>query len=153
MELYDVLKVLHVLGAVIWVGGGVAGHVIAGRASRSNDTSKIAVAGADAEWIGNRVFFPASMVLLAVGIWMVVISGWHFSDLWIIFGIVGYAVSAVNGMAFLGPTSKRVGELAAASDSVTPELRTQLDRLTLLSRIDLTILILVVIDMVIKPGV
>jgi uncharacterized membrane protein len=153
MTLYDVLKVVHVLGAVIWVGGGIMGHIVAGRASRSNDTAKIAVAGADAEWIGNRVFFPASIVLLVVGIWMVVISGWNFSDLWIILGIVGYAASAINGMAFLSPVSKRVGEMAAASDSVTPELRAQLDRLTLLSRVDLTILILVVIDMVIKPGV
>jgi uncharacterized membrane protein len=153
VDLYEALKAIHVLGAMIWVGGGVAGHIIAGRATRSNDTGKIAVAGADAEWIGNRVFTPAAIVLLAVGIWMVVISGWNFSDLWIIFGIAGYTLSAINGMAFLGPASKRVGEMAAASDSVTPDLRAQLDRLTLFSRIDLTILILVVLDMVIKPGV
>jgi uncharacterized membrane protein len=153
VDLYEVLKTIHVLAAVIWVGGGVMGHIIAGRAFRSNDTTKIAVAGADAEWVGNRVFFPASMVLLVGGIWMVVISGWNFSDLWIVFGIAGYAASAVNGMALLGPVSKRVGEMATTSDAVTPELRGQLGRLMVLSRIDLTILVLVVIDMVIKPGI
>jgi uncharacterized membrane protein len=153
VTLYDVLKTIHVLGAAIWVGGGVFGHISAGRAFRSNDPGKIADAGAEGEWIGNRVFFPAAMVLLATGIWMVVISGWNFSDFWIIFGIAGYALSAINGMAFLNPVSKRVGELAASSDTVTPELKSQLDRLTTFSRIDLTILILVVINMVIKPGV
>jgi uncharacterized membrane protein len=154
VDLYEVLKTIHVLAAVIWVGGGVMGHIIAGRAFRSNETAKVASAGADAEWVGTRVFFPASMVLLASGIWMVVISdAWNFGDLWIVVGIAGYAASAINGMAFLGPVSKRVGEMAASSDSVTPELRSQLDRLMVLSRVDLTILILVVIDMVIRPGV
>jgi uncharacterized membrane protein len=153
VDLYEVLKTIHVLAAAIWIGGGVMGHIIGGRAFRSNDITKIAVAGGDAEWVGNRVFLPASLVLLTVGIWMVVISGWNFSDLWIVIGIAGYAASAINGMAFLGPVSKRVGEMAGASDSVTPELRAQLDRLMLLSRVDSTILVLVLIDMVIKPGV
>ena len=40
MSLYEVLKFIHVLMAVVWVGGGIAIQVFAFRATHSKDPDR-----------------------------------------------------------------------------------------------------------------
>ena len=68
MDKYELLKTIHVLTAVIWVGGGVMGQLLAYRIRKSNDTGRMAAFAKDSEWIGTRVFLPSSLILLAMGI-------------------------------------------------------------------------------------
>ncbi len=94
---------------------------------------------------------PASIVVLAAGIWMVATSGWNFTDLWIILGLIGIAFSATVGAAFLGPESGRIGQLSAERGDDDPEVQRRINRIFLVSRVELVLLISVVLVMALKP--
>lgn len=151
MSLYEGLLALHILSAVVWVGGGTAMQVMGTRIRASGDGTAMAVFGHQAEWMGMKVFMPASIVQLVTGIWLVIEIDYSFSEFWIAFGLFGILFSAVVGAAFLGPQSGKLGTLAAEKGFEDPETQAVLQRLVLVSRIELGILLLVVIDMAIKP--
>jgi uncharacterized membrane protein len=149
---YIILKALHVLAGVTWVGGAIGQNIMATRLLKTNDGPTMSKFAKEAEWIGMHVFMPASIALLLLGIWMVLgFDVWEFSDLWIELGILGIVVTVVTGAAVIGPTSKKIGELIAANGPDDPSVRVQIARLLKVARIDLVVLILVVVDMVAKP--
>ncbi|HEV2756917.1 MAG TPA: DUF2269 family protein [Actinomycetota bacterium] len=152
MTTYEFAKTIHVLFAVIWVGGAATTQVFATRLSRANEPRRMAAFAKDIEFVGTRVFTPASVVVLAAGIWMVAISGWDFTDLWIVLGLIGIAFSATVGATFLGPESGRIGRLIEAKGPEDTEVAARLNRIFLVSRVELVILLLIVINMVVKPG-
>lgn len=152
MDLYETLKSIHVLAAVIWVGGAVTVQVLASMAQRAGDPARMAVFAKDAELVGMRVFMPASLVVLAAGIWAVIEGSWSWGDVWILWGLAGVAFSAIVGSTFLGPESGRIGALIGERGPSDPEVQRRLSRIFLVSRIEMTILLTVVLVMVIKPG-
>jgi uncharacterized membrane protein len=152
MNLYDFLKSVHVLAAVIWVGGAFSMQFLGTRAVSSRDPEKMAAFGQNAEWLGSRVYMPASLVVLASGIWAVFDGSWSWGDFWILWGLAGVAFSAIVGAAYLGPESARIGALSAQRGPDDSEVVRRRDRLVLVSRIELVILLSVVFVMVTKPG-
>jgi hypothetical protein len=58
----------------------------------------------------------------------------------------------VVGAAFLGPESGRVGRLAEERGVTDPDLQRRIRRIFAITRFDLAVLLLVVIDMAVKPG-
>ena len=151
MDLTDLLVSLHVLSAVVWVGGAITVQIMAVRAQNTKDGARVAQLGGEIEWVGQHIFFPASMLLLLSGIWMVVRS-YTFGQFWILFGLAGIAFSAITGAAFLGPETGRIKALMEARGFDDPEVMSRTARIFLISRIELVILVLVVLDMVTKPG-
>ena len=153
LDAYELLKTFHVLAAVIWVGGAATGQLLAIRAQASKDPAKLAALGPDLEWVGMRFYMPSSLLVLALGIAMVVKEeAWAFGDAWILIGLGGILFSALTGALFLGPESGRLGRLIEAEGPATPEVQSKMKRLFLVSRIELAILLLIVVDMVVKPG-
>ena len=152
MEGFEVMKTLHVLAAVAWVGGALTVQFLAVRLQRAGDPHRLAAFSKDMEWMGMRVYTPASILVLLLGIGMVVDSGYGFSDLWIVLALAGIALSIVLGAGYLGPQSGRLAKLLDERGAEDAEAQRLLGRLFVVSRIDLTILLLIVVDMVIKPG-
>lgn len=152
VDLYDFLKSIHILAAVIWVGGGFALQFMATRIDQSRDEAQMAAFAANAEWIGMRLFMPASIVVLISGIWAVNEGGWGFTDFWVLWGFFGIIVSVIVGAAFLGPESGRIGKLVAERGMDDPEVVQRRSRIFLISRIELAVLISVVLVMASKPG-
>ena len=153
VDLFETLKMFHVLAAVIWVGGAAAVQVFAIRTVAASDPHRMAAFAKDAEWVGTRVFTPASLLVLALGIWMVIDNpGIGFGDTWIVLGLGGIIFSALVGSIFLGPESGRIGKLIDAEGADSPEVQRRLKRIFLVSRVELVILLLVVVDMVVRPG-
>lgn len=149
---YIVLKALHVLAGVTWVGGAIGQNLMATRLLKTNDGPLMAKFSKEAEWIGTHVFLPASLVLLALGIIMVAgFDLWEFSDLWVELGILGILITVVTGAGVIGPTAKKLGALIESKGPDDPGVRAQITRLLKVARIDLVVLILVVVDMVSKP--
>lgn len=68
------------------------------------------------------------------------------------FAIAAWLVSAATGSAFLEPESGRVNTLIAEHGADSPEVMARVQRLFLVARIDLVILIVVILDMTLKPG-
>jgi uncharacterized membrane protein len=153
MTLYEFLVFVHVLMAVAWVGGDIAIQVLAMRATRANDPVRTAGLTADAEWMGLRVFMPASILLLAFGIWAGVEGDWDFGAVWISIGFAAFLFSFFLGMAFLGPESGRIKTLVQARGVDDPEVSRRTSRILLFSRIELVVLIVAIWAMVTKPGV
>lgn len=152
MSTYEILLAVHILAAVIWVGGAFAVNVLVARMQGAGEYAKLLDLGHDFEKLGKKVFMPASIVVLLAGIGLVLeVDGFDFSDFWIAFGLVGIAFSIVVGAGFLGPESGRLGALAETRGPDDPEIQARLRRLATISRIEMGVLILVVLNMAIKP--
>ena len=152
MDLYTVLLFVHVLAAALWVGGGVMLHLIAERAVKSEDATRIGTFLADAEHTGKTFFGPASGVTLLAGIWLVFEGDWGWDHVFILGGILGILVSMGIGFGGIQPASMKVGQALATGGTVTDEVRAGLKRIQTLARIDTLILIVVVFLMTNKPG-
>ena len=148
---YEWLKSLHVLMAIVWVGGAIVLQVLAVRTMRANDPERLRVFAGEIEFVGTRIFTPASLILLILGIIMV-IDRWAFEQFWIIAAIAMFAFSFVSGAFYLGPNSaklRKMYESEGATAAGAPEL---IRKLFVVSRIELVLMVLIVFDMVLKPG-
>jgi uncharacterized membrane protein len=152
MTTYQWLLAVHILSAVTWVGGNLTMQILSTRARSSQDPVRMAAAGADAEWVGMRVFLPASILAVISGVSLVLNGDWGFDHPWIIFGIFGFLFSAIVGSTFLGPEAGRIKTLIQSDGLSSPAVQARTSRIFLVSRIELAILLLVVADMALKPG-
>jgi uncharacterized membrane protein len=152
MSLYSVLLFVHILGAVVWIGGGVSLQVLGVRVRASGDPQRMAALATDAEWMGTRLYMPASGVVLLAGIALVFIGSWSFQQLWVALGLVAFAFSFIVGATVVGPTAKKLGERLATHGPEDSEVQASIQRTFLASRIELAVLIFIVFDMAVKPG-
>jgi uncharacterized membrane protein len=153
MSLYELLKLIHVLAAIAWIGTAIEQQFVGNRATSSKDPRRIEHFVDEAEWVGVRVMTPAAIVVVIAGVAMVIESAWNFSDTWILIGIGLFFVTSLNGMLYLTPQSKKL-KVAIADRGLDDEgVMNNIRTLTLASRIDLLVLVLIVADMVIKPGI
>lgn len=150
VSLYEFYLWAHLFAAVVWVGGGIAVQLFALRILRAKDPARLAGFAKDVEWIGMRVFTPASLLLVIFGFLLVEKADWGY-PFWVVFGIVIWGLSALSGVAFLGPESARIGKLVEAHGVEHPEVHQRILRILVYSRIELLLLIAVVFDMVVKP--
>jgi hypothetical protein len=77
---------------------------------------------------------------------------YNFSDTWILLALVGFAATFVTGAFFIGPTAGRIATLMETEGPTSPAVQAGIRRIFLVSRIDQVVLLLVVADMVFKPG-
>jgi len=152
MALYNVLKTLHVLSVITWVGGGITMQVLATRA-RSSGPDKLYSFAQDAAWTGNHFFMPASIATLVFGLATAFAKPykWGFHPLWIKLGLLGFLLTAVKGAANLGRQSKKMAALGAEKGPTDPSVQNAARRLLMGMNIDLVIVVLVVADMIFKP--
>jgi uncharacterized membrane protein len=152
LTFYEALVFLHILFVIVWVGGDVMIQVLALRALGAGPERTVEFSR-DVEWVGTRVLVPASLAVVIFGVWLVLDQeAWRFSQFWISAGLAMFLVSFVTGAFFLGPESGRIGALAEERGAADPEVQSRIRRVTLISRIELVLLVLVVFDMVVKPG-
>jgi uncharacterized membrane protein len=150
---YEIYKTLHVAFAVIWVGGGIALTIIGLLAERADDPRDLATIVKYAEKLGQRVFSPSSVVVLAFGIAMIEKGGLGWGTFWIDFALVLWAVSFAVGAGYLGPTAGKLHKLHEASGgALTPEITAVQQRILRVIRFDAAMLLLIVVDMAAKPS-
>ena len=149
--LYDWLKFLHVLAAMIWVGGLVAVGVFAIQAVRSGERDAIARLVGSLGVIGPFVFGPAMLTVLGLGIWLVVDSdAWDFGQTWIWLALTLFAAAFLVGAIFQSRAAISAQRAATAGDD--DEAVRQLRRWGWGMLLILLLLVVVTWDMVIKPG-
>ena len=150
-DLYLGIVFIHVFAAIVWLGGAFVLQVKTAQFRKANDTAGFLQVGRDAEQMGQRVFMPASVVVLLAGIAMVWYGPYGF-ELWIGLALVGIVITVLTGIFFLGPQAGRLVKLAEERGVDDPAVTVARDRLITVSRIDYLILVLIVLDMVFKPG-
>ena len=148
---YLVFKTVHVLAAVIWLGGGAILITLAVLAQRRNDPAYVAHVARQAAFCGERIFAPAGLVVVAMGIAMMINGDLEWSQFWVIAGLIGYAITFVVGVAVLSPTAKKVNAAVEQHGLDHAETQQLIDRILLIARFDIAMLLLVVVDMVAKP--
>jgi uncharacterized membrane protein len=144
-------KALHVLSALIWVGGGLAITLLVIRAEQSGDTNRLVDLAEQAGWISRYAFVPSSLLVLATGIAATINGDLDWGQFWIIFGLIAWGTSAAIGIGYITPRVSRLNAILSERGPTDPEALLQLRNITLAARIDLAFLLLIVIDMTVKP--
>ncbi len=148
---YSLFKAVHVLFAVIWVGGGVSLMIHAIRAQTAHDPEGIVTVAKQAAFMGEKVFAPVGLVTFLMGIAMMINTSWGWGHFWIIAGLIGYASTFIVGIALLSPLAKKVDESAEKNGATHPETLALIERVMLIARFDVAVLMIVIVDMVTKP--
>jgi len=153
MTLVEWLLFLHILFALSWVGGTVLLQVLGFRASRSDDPQETVGFLRQADFVG-RYFFNVAGILTAVfGIWLVIESDLiGFDEAWISFALTIVILSALLGMFFYGPQGRKALAVADERGPEDPEFGSLMQRIVVVSRVELVLLLAVVWAMVFQPG-
>jgi uncharacterized membrane protein len=151
MTYYEVLLFLHILAAIVWIGGGIAIQFVAVRAEQTRNGPFMQALGESSDWLAKRLFIPSSLATLVLGILLTIEGPWTFDTLWLDLGFVGFAVSFLTGILFLKPEGERIGRAIAAHGPASAEARHHIRRIMVVERVQLVILVLVVGAMSIKP--
>ena len=148
---YDVYLMLHVVSAIVWLGGGLALSILGTRIAKAHDPVRMVAFARDAEWMGNRIFLPASAAVLIFGFLMIHAGFPAFDQFWIQLALGLFAVTFLTGSLFLGPQAGKIGKLIQQHGQESPEVQDQIRRVLLVSRLDLLTLYSIVVVMVAKP--
>ncbi len=89
--------------------------------------------------------------MVVSGFWLVADGDLGY-DLWVVLAIAGWAVTFLTGLAVLTPQVNKAEALLEREGPMSEVALAQVRRVLTLTRIDIVVLTLVVIDMVIKPG-
>jgi uncharacterized membrane protein len=149
---YSAFKAIHVIAAVVWIGGGALLTILGLAAERKNDPVEMATVARQAATVGEKLFAPAGLVVVAMGVAMMVNTNWGWGRFWVVAGLVGYAITFVTGVGVLAPLAKRVTALVEEKGATHPETTAQIKKILMIARVDVALLLLVVVDMVTKPA-
>src|SRR2546425_814709 len=148
---YSVFRVVHIVLAVFWVGGGLTLTILGLRAESLDDPAEIATLARQAAFVGEKLFAPAGLVVLLMGIAMVINGHLGWDHFWVIAALIGYAATFATGVGVLSPLAKKVDVLIAEQGAEAAETQAAIQKILLVARVDVAVLLLVVIDMVAKP--
>lgn len=148
-ELDTWLAVLHVVGGSVWVGCWAAICVVAADVVRAPTSDAVRRLLRLMRVLGPAVIGPSTVAVLVAGVALVLRQPWvDMSDLWIVLGLVAYAIVTALGILGLGRTAKRATAALDRDDlaSAASEAR----RWYRLALVVTAILILATVDMVLK---
>lgn len=125
-------------------------HIWGRRALASGDPQRIVDFAREAAWIGPRMFAPLAIVLFIAGqLLLAELDLEH--ETWIILAEMGWLASFLIGIFYYGRKSKELDRLIAEHGEHSPEVETNVRQTANVAAIELTILLLVVVDMTVKP--
>jgi uncharacterized membrane protein len=148
---YQTFLAIHLLATVVWIGGGLLLTVFGLLAQRAQDGEQLTQIARMAAFAGERIFAPAAIVVVLMGLAMVQNLHWGYDHFWIIFGLLGFLTTFVLGIAVLGPMSKRAAAMIAEKGPNHPDVQAYAGKILLIARADVAMLIVVIVDMATKP--
>ena len=147
----DLLLTIHVLAAVIWVGGSVL-MLVMGFYLRGRDLPTRVEYTRWTEWVAPRLIAPASIAVIIAGPLLVSEIGYEMNEPWLHVGFFGWFLSFIIGVAFYPREGKKRERLIEKHDIRHETVAASVDRVLKVAAIDTLIVVLVVIDMTTKPG-
>jgi uncharacterized membrane protein len=150
MDFYPWLKALHILLAIVAVGFNISYGIWQARASREPEHMGHVLRGI--KFLDDRVANPAYAGLLVVGVILVVIGPWEFTQLWVYLAIALYVVLAIIAFAVYSPTLTRSIAAFDAGGASSPEFTELAARTRVVGAVLGVLVIVLILDMVLKPG-
>lgn len=143
-----ILKLVHVLSAIVAVGANVTYAFWLRLAGRDRERLLFAIEGI--RWIDRRVANPAYGVLLVTGVLMVLAGAYSFETGWIAASLALYVLVAIAGITLFAPAVRR--QLAEAErDPTSPAYAAAAARTTRLGLATTAAVLVIVVLMVTKP--
>lgn len=149
VDLYDLLKLVHIFAAIIAVGANVTYAFWLALAGQ--DRARLVFAINGIRRLDGRVANPAYIVLALTGVPLVIVGHWSFTTPWIWISIVLYVATAFIGITLYGP-ALRVQVRAAEEDAASEAYAAAARRSNVLGILTLVIVSVIVGLMVLKPG-
>ena len=146
------LLFVHVLSAMVWLGGGLTLMLAGFRARSSARPEAVAEFAGTVPFVGLRVLMPSVVVLLVTGIWQVLASSaWSFSQLWVRLALGLFILAFLVGAVYLSRVG--IGLARATADNRLASEGTALLNCWLVGYlVVLALLVVAVWDMIFKPG-
>ena len=151
MNTYTILKFLHVLSVVIWIGGLTALAIVTWRVARERNRALLVSIVRQTVSYGQGIVAPASVVVLLTGLAMVGIGHVGFATFWVWFGYGGALVHGLIGGFLIRKRAAEVMALASASGGDDTGLNAAARRLWNTQLMYLVLLSVVIAAMVLKP--
>ena len=148
MPLVTLLKVVHVLAAIVAVGANVTYGFWLARAGR--DRERLVFTIDTIRRLDRTIANPAYGILLLTGAGMVLTGQYRFEQGWIAASLALYVLAVVIGVALFGPAVRR--QLAEAErDPASPDYAAAARRSNELGLLTTAIVVAIVVLMVAKP--
>ncbi|NUT56802.1 MAG: DUF2269 family protein [Thermoleophilia bacterium] len=147
MTWYEFLLFVHIAAAAIWLGGAFTFQMYGVAVRRGGDLEEMARFAGRAGVLGERMFAPASIVVLLAGIGMMLDGDWDWGQLWVVFALVTFAASFLTGLLVISPMAKKLPVVGPA----TAEGQELIRRIFSILRIDLAYMYAIVFAMTVKP--
>jgi uncharacterized membrane protein len=148
---YEILKVIHIVAAMVWVGGVVVMRILGNRMAAAEPAHRLGFAR-DQRALIRGVFTPAAAVVLATGVWMVIearaILG--FEQTWIVIGLVAVFGTMAVAHGYTVPRASRA--ISLMEEGRGPDAAAIMARLAPVIRLVIAVLLVAVWAMVAKPG-
>jgi len=148
---YTILKFLHVLSVVFWIGGATALGFTGWRMSNERDRVALAALLRHGLAYGQRVIGPSAGVVVITGLAMVGIGHIGFGTFWVWFGYSAILVQAVVGGVVMQKRVAEVRQLADAPSGDDAALVAAARRLWNVQIVYLILFAIIIAAMVIKP--
>jgi uncharacterized membrane protein len=148
---YNVLKFIHVLSVIAWIGGVTCLAVLIWRVRRERNRAILATLLRHSTTYGQMVAGPASGLVLLSGIAMVGMADIGFYTFWVLWGFAGIVLHFVFGAVFIRKRTMELAQLASAEGTSDQSLAEAGGKLWTVQLIYLAIMALVVGAMVLKP--
>lgn len=147
------LKFGHILSAIVWLGGGLALSVVAARARASDDPGAVRDFARTLVYTAPRVMTPGVVGTVVFGVALVLTNAaWDFSQVWVLIGLGLFVVAFLIGVVYMSRLGAQLGRIAEAPQETSADAQAVLGRWILGYRVVLVILVVIVWDMVAKPG-
>ncbi len=150
MDWYPWLKTLHILFAIVAVGLNISYGVWQVRAAREPEHTGYALRGI--KFLDDRIANPSYAGLLIVGILLVLLGPWEFTQFWVYGAIVLYLLMGTVAFFFYSPTLKRQIEVYESSGAAAAEFTALSTRSRVVGIILAIIVVAIIVLMVVKPG-
>jgi len=147
--MYALLKLLHVLSVIVWLGVALTSNLLTWRIARTSDRAALTVLLRHTSFLGPRLVGPASLLTLLTGIGMVFAGRVNPGALWIQWGFGGVIAHFLFGPIFLRRAGMQL--VQATSNGDDAQLTAARQRVAWLSAVYFAILLSVVGAMVVKP--
>ena len=151
LNAYGVLKFLHVLSVVVWVGGVTALSIVTWRLRRERNRAVLAALLGQATVFGQRIAGPASFIVLLTGPMMVGMAKIGFGTFWVLWGFAGLTAHFWIGATALRRRTSALLQLASVDSGDDAVFVVAARRLWSAQLIYLAIMAAVVAVMVLKP--
>jgi uncharacterized membrane protein len=147
----ELLLLGHIMFAVIWIGSHI-GMLMLGARARREGPARMVQFVADSIWLGNGLQAGSAILVLLFGGALVVVDDFGIGDLWILLGLIGFAVLLAMGAGYMTPQSRRIIELAGQKGADAAEVQGKIQTVRQVSIAQSVVMVAVVLDMIVKPG-